>query len=104
MEKWLRSAINEFEQQARSIREQLAQHKRRPFIIEFAGTPKSGKTTTLSAIHHFFKRNDLKVSTFQERASVAPLVDKGTAFFNTWVTCSTLNGIIEALEDENWMS
>jgi predicted NUDIX family phosphoesterase len=31
---------------------------------------------------------------------VAPLVDKGTAFFNTWVTCATLNGVIEALEDE----
>ena len=31
---------------------------------------------------------------------MAPLLDKGTAFFNTWVTCATLNGVIEALEDE----
>lgn len=74
--------------------------KRRPFIVEFAGTPKSGKTTTINAIHQFLKRNGINVRTLQERASVAPLLDKGTSLFNTWVTCATLNGIIEALEDD----
>jgi len=87
------------EKQISQTRPRLSE-KRRPFIIEFAGTPKSGKTTTISAIYQFLKRNGVVVRTFQERASVAPLVDKGTAFFNTWVTCATLNGIIEALEDE----
>lgn len=87
------------EKQISLIRPRLSD-KRRPFIIEFAGTPKSGKTTTIGAIHQFLKRNGVMVRTFQERASVAPLLDKGTAFFNTWVTCATLNGIIEALEDE----
>jgi predicted NUDIX family phosphoesterase/thymidylate kinase len=87
------------EEQISLIRPRLPD-KRRPFIIEFAGTPKSGKTTTIGAIHQFLKRNGVMVQTFQERASVAPLLDKGTAFFNTWVTCATLNGIIEALEDE----
>lgn len=89
----------DLEEQISKIQPRLSE-KRRPFIIEFAGTPKSGKTTTISAIHQFLKRNGVVVRTFQERASVAPLVDKGTAFFNTWVTCATLNGIIEALEDE----
>ena len=87
------------ETQISRIRPRLSE-KRRPFIIEFAGTPKSGKTTTISAVHQFLKRNGVIVRTLQERASVAPLIDKGTAFFNTWVTCATLNGIIEALEDE----
>ncbi len=87
------------ETQISRIRPRLSE-KRRPFIIEFAGTPKSGKTTTISAVHQFLKRNGVIVRTSQERASVAPLIDKGTAFFNTWVTCATLNGIIEALEDE----
>ena len=94
-----RAILADLEEQICTIRPRLAE-KRRPFIIEFAGTPKSGKTTTISAIHQFLKRNGVVVRTFQERASVAPLVDKGTAFFNTWVTCATLNGIIEALEDE----
>jgi predicted NUDIX family phosphoesterase/thymidylate kinase len=94
-----RQLLVELEKQIFEIRPRLSE-KRRPFILEFAGTPKSGKTTTINAVHQFFKRNGVVVRTFQERASVAPLVDKGTAFFNTWVTCATLNGIIEALEDE----
>src|SRR5208282_2176938 len=94
-----RVILANLEEQISRIRRRLSE-KRRPFIIEFAGTPKSGKTTTISAVHQFLKRNGVTVRTFQERASVAPLVDNGTASFNTWVTCATLNGIIEALEDE----
>ncbi len=100
MEQWLRTAATKLEGQIASIRQGLLVDKRRPFIVEFAGTPKSGKTTTINALHQLLKRNDIAVRTFQERASVAPLLDKGTAFFNTWVTCATLNGVIEALEDE----
>jgi predicted NUDIX family phosphoesterase/thymidylate kinase len=99
MEKSERAILTDLETQISEIRPRLSE-KRRPFILEFAGTPKSGKTTTINAVHQFLKRNRVVVRTFQERASVAPLVDKGTAFFNTWVTCATLNGIIEALEDE----
>jgi predicted NUDIX family phosphoesterase/thymidylate kinase len=99
MEGPMKAIFANLEKQISRIRPRLFE-KRRPFIIEFAGTPKSGKTTTISAVHQFLKRNGVVVRTFQERASVAPLIDKGTAFFNTWVTCATLNGIIEALEDE----
>jgi hypothetical protein len=91
--------IKGLEQDIERVRPLIVE-KRRPLFLEFAGTPKSGKTTTLSAIHQFLKRNGVTVQTFQERASVAPLLDKGTASFNTWVTCATLNGMIEALEDE----
>jgi predicted NUDIX family phosphoesterase/thymidylate kinase len=93
------AALGRLQQQIERIAPLLSK-KRRPFFIEFAGTPKSGKTTTLNALQQFLKRNGVRVRTFQERASVAPLTDKGTAFFNTWVTCATLNGMIEALEDE----
>jgi hypothetical protein len=95
MEGPMKAIFANLEKQISRIRPRLFE-KRRPFIIEFAGTPKSGKTTTISAVHQFLKRNGVIVRTFQERASVAPLIDKGTAFFNTWVTCATLNGIIEA--------
>lgn len=91
--------LDGFERKIKDIRDRSTESKR-PYIVEFAGSPKSGKTTTLHAIHQFFKRNGLMVRTLQERASVAPLADKGTALFNTWVTCATLNGIIESLEDE----
>jgi len=72
--------IQALELEVEAVLPLLAQ-KRRPFIIEFAGTPKSGKTTTLGAIHQFLKRNKVTVRTLQERASVAPLLDKGTALF-----------------------
>jgi len=108
--KHLRAEASKSEQQqlqvSRDLETQISEiwkiecEKRRPFIVEFAGTPKSGKTTTITAIHQFLKRNGINVRTLQERASVAPLLDKGTALFNTWVTCATLNGIIEALEDD----
>ncbi|MGH7814811.1 MAG: hypothetical protein ACREQI_12505 [Candidatus Binataceae bacterium] len=99
MDRLTQAKIQQLEEQMRRIQPLLAE-KRRPLFIEFAGTPKSGKTTTLSAIHQFLKRSGVTVRTFQERASVAPLLDKGTAFFNIWVTGATLNGMIEALEEE----
>ena len=33
----------------------------RAFVIEFAGTPKSGKSTSVEAIRHFFARNGFRV-------------------------------------------
>ena len=92
-------AIAELERHVNRIRPLLLE-KRRPFFIEFAGTPKSGKTLTLSVLQQFLKRNGISVRVYQERASIAPLTNKGAASFNIWVTCATLNGMIEALEDE----
>jgi predicted NUDIX family phosphoesterase len=91
--------IAKFERMAHRVLE-LADQKRRPFFVEFAGSPKSGKTTALNALQLFLKRNGVNTRVYQERASVAPLSNKGTAAFNIWVTCATLSGMIEALEDE----
>lgn len=78
----------------------LATQKRRPLVIEFAGTPKAGKTSSLNALAFFLKRGGFNVRVFQERASVAPISGKGTPAFNAWVTCATLLGMLEALEDQ----
>ena len=92
-------AIRQLEQLLKRL-SGLADQKRRPLVIEFAGTPKAGKTSALNALAFFLKRSGLKVRVFQERASVAPISGKGTPAFNTWVTCATLLGLLEALEDE----
>ncbi len=34
---------------------------RRPVVIEFAGSPKAGKSTTIDILGHFFKRMGYKV-------------------------------------------
>lgn len=70
---------------------------KRPLIIEFSGLPKSGKTRIISILELFLKRNGFKVDVFIERASIAPIRTKGHLNFNTWVSCASLQGMLEAL-------
>jgi ABC-type multidrug transport system ATPase subunit len=85
------------------IAEKLAQEfkkkGRKPVVIEFAGTPKAGKTTTLSTIQAFLKRCGFKVEVVVERASVSPVRDKYDATFNVWTACTTLAQILEKTQD-----
>jgi predicted NUDIX family phosphoesterase len=45
----------------------------------------------------FFKRNGIKTEVFIERASVSPIRAKGHLYFNVWVSCASLQGMLEAL-------
>jgi len=69
-----------------------------PLIIEFAGTPKAGKTTCVDAIARFFRRNDIPVHIITERASLCPIIDKHHLFFNTWTGSTSLAQLLEARE------
>jgi predicted NUDIX family phosphoesterase/thymidylate kinase len=73
---------------------------RRPFFIEFSGTPKSGKTTGATRLELFLRRNDFRVRTLAERASTCPLRRKDHMFFNIWTACTTLVQMLEALDRE----
>lgn len=84
------------EEQAARLRSQF-DYAKRPLIIEFSGLPKAGKTRTISILELFFKRNGFKVDVFIERASIAPIRTKGHLHFNTWVSCASLQGMLEAL-------
>lgn len=57
-----------------------------PVVIEFAGSPKSGKTTTIDIIKHFFKRMSFKVWAPTEGASQrTPYhLRRDLVAFNTW--------------------
>lgn len=74
---------------------------RRPFFIEFSGTPKSGKTTGATRLELFFRRNNFRARTLTERASTCPLRRKDHMFFNVWTACSTLNQMLEALDRDD---
>lgn len=41
----------------------------RPLFVEFAGTPKSGKSTCIDTVNHFFRRSGYKVLAPTEGAS-----------------------------------
>ena len=72
----------------------------RAFVIEFAGTPKSGKSTSVEAIRHFFSRNGFRVHILAERAALCPIPMKGHLFFNTWCAASMLAELLANVETE----
>ena len=90
--------IGELEARAEKLRVLLEKRPaRRPLIIEFSGAPKAGKTRSISVLELFLKRNGIKVEVFTERASIAPIKSKGHLNFNVWVSCASLQGMLEAL-------
>jgi predicted NUDIX family phosphoesterase len=70
----------------------------RAFVLELAGTPKSGKSTAVEAIRHFFTRNGFRVHVLAERAGVCPIPMKGHLFFNTWCAASMLAELLANVE------
>ena len=68
---------------------------RKPIVIEFAGVPKAGKTSTLGQIQAFLKRSGFRVEVVVERASVCPIRDKKHANFNVWTAATTLAQVLE---------
>jgi predicted NUDIX family phosphoesterase len=72
---------------------------RKPIVFEFAGVPKAGKTSTLSALQAFLKRCGFLVEVVVERASVCPIRDKKHANFNVWTACTTLAQVLEKTQN-----
>jgi ADP-ribose pyrophosphatase YjhB (NUDIX family) len=70
---------------------------RRPIVIEFCGSPKSGKTTTMTSLQIFLKRNGLRTRTLTERASVCPVPDKEDPNFNLWTSTSAISELVESM-------
>lgn len=67
--------------------------QRRPIVIEFCGSPKAGKTSSINSLNIFLKRNGFKTTILTERASVCPIPDKESPTFNVWTCTSTINEI-----------
>ncbi|RIV21254.1 hypothetical protein DYU11_17700 [Fibrisoma montanum] len=74
--------------------------KRRPLLIEFCGSPKSGKSTTINSLNIFLKRNGFNTVVLVERASVCPIENKRHPFFNIWTLTSAISEIVKYLERE----
>lgn len=71
---------------------------KRPLVIEFAGTPKAGKTTCVNAIAKFFRRNQIPLHLVTERASLCPIRNKHHVYFNAWTGATSLAQLLESLE------
>jgi predicted NUDIX family phosphoesterase len=92
--------IDRLETQAGEILRLLrARTAKRPVIIEFSGSPKAGKTTAIGVLALFFRRNHFRVEVFTERAAISPISNrKGYPDFNVWVSCASLQGLLESRE------
>lgn len=68
---------------------------RRPIVIEFCGTPKAGKSSCVSSLNLFLKRNGFKTKVLSERASICPIQDKYNPSFNLWNFFSSSAELLE---------
>ena len=89
--------VSELEARAKRLRE-LLKYAPRPFVLEFAGTPKSGKSTSVEAVRHFLSRHGFRVHLLAERAAVCPIPMKGHLFFNTWCATSMLAELLANID------
>lgn len=92
-------AKSELQQRAEKVLERFRVDGRRPIVLEFAGVPKAGKTSTISQLQTFLKRCGFKVQVVVERASICPIRDKRHFTFNVWTACTTLAQILENTQD-----
>lgn len=90
-------SVRDLEARVEKVRSALG-FTQRAFVIEFAGTPKSGKSTSVEAIRHFFARNGFRVRVLAERAAVCPIPMKGHLFFNTWCASTMLAELLVNVE------
>jgi predicted NUDIX family phosphoesterase len=85
--------------QAERLAEQFRASKRPPLVVEFAGVPKAGKTSTLNHVYSFLRRCGFKCEVVVERASVCPIRDKRHFNFNIWTACTTLSQLLEKTQN-----
>lgn len=74
---------------------------RRPIVIEFCGSPKSGKTSCISSLDLFLRRNNFRTRVLTERASVCPVSDKYDPLFNIWTVTSAVAELSEVLANDS---
>jgi predicted NUDIX family phosphoesterase len=68
---------------------------KQPFFIELAGTPRAGKTTTLSALAQLLCAAGVRVKIVTERALDCPIPRKRDPAFNIWTFCATMTEVLE---------
>jgi ADP-ribose pyrophosphatase YjhB (NUDIX family) len=91
--------IKELEDLAREVLNlKIDREQRRPLLIEFCGSPKSGKSTTINSLNIFLKRNGFRTVVLTERASICPVANKTHPFFNIWTLTAAISEIIKNLD------
>lgn len=75
---------------------------RKPIVIEFCGSPKSGKSTCIEAIKNILRECNYNVYVIHEKAKICPITNKFNPMFNFWTVTNTINELMEII-DLNYM-
>lgn len=94
--------MEELRERARTTLNRLGQDgvlQERPLFVEFSGTPKSGKSTCIDIVTHFFRRIGYKVLAPTEGASKRTpyYLKEDLVAFNTWSASYALMHVLEGL-------
>jgi ribosome biogenesis GTPase A len=88
-----REIIQELQKLAEQVLELKKTHRqKKPIVIEFAGSPKSGKTSCINSLELFLKRNDFSVEIIHERAGICKVANKHSPMFNILTSCMSIAG------------
>jgi thymidylate kinase len=68
----------------------------RDVIIEFAGMPKSGKTTVLDIIAHYLRRQKIPVAEFHGGGKYAPIAKSDLPGLNIYLACEAMRYVVAA--------
>ncbi|EFL26696.1 conserved hypothetical protein [Streptomyces himastatinicus ATCC 53653] len=96
--------LKSLEHRAQRICNRLARSEtQRPIAVEFAGSPKSGKSSTIDTIVHFFKRMGFRVFAPTEGASkrTPEQLRKDRAAFNVWTVNYAISQLLSAYYDDS---
>ena len=92
----------ELKQRAESVLQHIKQASTSaPLFVEFAGTPKSGKSSCIEIVRHFFRRVGFRVLAPTEGASrrTPSYLKNNLPAFNTWSACYALTHVLEGQHD-----
>ena len=87
---------------AEAVLRHLAEHPlAQPYFVEFAGTPKSGKSSNIDIVEHFFRRVGFSVLAPSEGASkrTPRYLKADWPAFNAWTASYALMQVVEGLHD-----
>ena len=74
---------------------------KRPFMVEFSGTPEAGKTTTINRVANILRNENYKVIILRESAESLPNdIPKGTFYANMWMHFITQAGLLRAIHSD----
>ena len=92
--------LRKLRERAEAVLQELGGQPRvRPVFVEFSGSPKSGKSTCIDIVGHFFRRLGFRILAPTEGASKRTpyYLKNNLVAFNTWSASYALNHIFDGL-------